>query len=138
MAVGPLRGPGARHLGGGTRQRRFDKLDRAASLNPLSVEPDYAAGSIATRLDRPRDAIAHFREAVEREPGDASSRLQLGAVLFNEGARAEGLRNLREARRLSRRDRIIRRTLRRAERGRAIDIEAMNEDIVERYRELAD
>ena len=115
----------------------FDRLDRAAGLNPLSVEPDYAAGSIALRLDRPREAIERFRAAVDREPGDASSRLQLGAILFNEGSRAEGLRHLREARRLSRRDRIIRRTLRRAERGRAIDIEAMNEDIVERYRSLA-
>ena len=58
--------------------------------------------------------------------------------MFNDGRRAEGLRHLREAARLDRRDRIIRSTLRRARRGRDIDIEAMNDAIAERYRELGE
>jgi tetratricopeptide (TPR) repeat protein len=116
----------------------FDKLDRAASLNRLSPDPDYAAGSIALRLDRPEEAIVRFTEAVEREPGDSASHLELGAVLFNEGERRDGLRHLREARRLDPRDEIIRGTLRRAQRGRQIDIAAMNEAIANRYRELGE
>jgi tetratricopeptide (TPR) repeat protein len=116
----------------------FDKLDRAAELNGLSPDPDFAAGSIALRLDRNDEAIDRFRAAVEREPRDSSSHLELGAVLFNEGDRAEGLRHLRRARKLDPRDEIIRGTLRRAQRGRRIDIEAMNRAIATRYRELGD
>jgi hypothetical protein len=119
-------------------QLAYEKLDRAAGLNGLSPDPDFAAGSIALRLDQPDVAAARFRSAVDREPGDSSSHLELGAVLFNEGDRAEGLRHLRRARQLDPRDQIIRRTLRRAQRGREIDIEAMNRAIAARYRELGD
>lgn len=118
--------------------RAFDKLDRAAALNPLSPDPDYAAGSIALRLDRFEQAEASFRSAIEREPGDSSSHLELGAVLFNEGERAEGIRHLRRAVQLDPNDEIIRGALRRARRGREIDIEAMNQAIAERYRELGE
>ncbi|MDQ3935626.1 MAG: tetratricopeptide repeat protein, partial [Actinomycetota bacterium] len=116
----------------------FDKLDTAASLNPLSPGPDVAAGSIALRLDRPAEAEERFRAALEREPGDSYSHLELGSVLVNDGRRAEGLAHLRRARELDPRDQIIRRALRRARRGGEIDIAAMNEEIAERYRELGD
>ena len=119
-------------------ERAFEKLDRSRSLNPLSATPDIAAGSIALQLDRPAEAEARFRAAVERNPGDSHSHLRLGAIVFNDGRRAEGLRHLREAARLDRRDRIIRRTLRRALRGRDIDIQAMNQAIADRYRELGE
>jgi O-antigen ligase len=119
-------------------QPAFDKLDRAASLNRLSPDPDFAAGSIALRLDRNEEAIVRFTEAIEREPGDSAAHLELGAILFNEGERGDGLIHLREARRLDPRDEIIRGTLRRAQRGRRIDIDAMNEAIANRYRELGD
>ena len=118
--------------------RAFDKLDRAASLNRLSPDPDYAAGSIALRLDMPEEAIVRFTEAVEREPGDSAAHLELGAILFNEGEEDEGLEHLREARRLDPRDEIIRGALRRAQRGREIDIAAMNQAIATRYRELGE
>jgi len=118
--------------------RAFDKLDRAASLNPLSPAPDVAAGSIALRLDRPEEAESRFREALEREPGDSYSHLELGAIVFNDGRRAEGLRHLRRARRLDPHDEIIEGAVARARRGREIDIAAMNEAIATRYRELGD
>ena len=118
--------------------RAFDKLDRAAALNPLSPVPDVAAGSILLRLGRPGEAEQRFRDALEREPGDSYSHLELGAVLVNAGRRTEGLGHLRRANTLDPRDRIIRRTLRRARRGGRINIDAMNDDIAERYRELGD
>ena len=116
----------------------FERLDRARSLNPLSATPDVAAGSIALQLGREEEAEARFREAINRNAGDSHSQLRLGAIVFNDGRRDEGLRHLREAARLDRRDEIIDRTLRRARRGREIDIRAMNNAIAERYRRLAD
>ncbi|HEX2125228.1 MAG TPA: O-antigen ligase family protein [Thermoleophilaceae bacterium] len=116
----------------------FDRLDRARWLNRLSATPDIAAGSIALQLGRNEEAEARFRAAVERNAGDSHSHLRLGAILFNDGRREEGLRHLREARRLDRRDEIIRRTLARARRGRDIDIRAMNQAIADRYREIGD
>lgn len=116
----------------------FEKLDRAASLNPFSPTPDVIAGHIALRLDRLDEAESRFRAAIEREPVDTRPHLQLGALLVNQGEREVGLRHLRIARRLDPRDEIIRGTLARARRGGEIDIEAMNVAIATRYRELAD
>jgi tetratricopeptide (TPR) repeat protein len=123
----------------------LERLDRARSLNPLSATPDVAAGSISLQLDRFDQAESHFRSAVERNPGDSHSYLRLGAIVFNDGRRSddgvrrdEGLRHLRQAVRLDRRDEIIRRTLARARRGREIDIRAMNQAIADRYREIGD
>ncbi|HEX2128131.1 MAG TPA: hypothetical protein VHF58_02830, partial [Solirubrobacterales bacterium] len=117
-------------------EEAFDKLDRSRSLNPLSPVPDTAGGSIAVQLDRPAEAEARYRAALDREPGDSHLQLRLGAIVFNEGRRAQGLEHLREAARLDRRDPLIRRTLRRARRGREIDIKAVNRAIAERYREI--
>jgi tetratricopeptide (TPR) repeat protein len=116
----------------------LERLDRARALNPLSATPDVAAGSIALQLDRTEEAESRFRAAVERDDGDSHSQLRLGAIVFNSGRRDEGLRHLREAARLDRRDEIIRRTLARARRGRAIDIRGMNQAIANRYRELGE
>jgi O-antigen ligase len=120
------------------RDKAFDKLDRARSLNPLSATPDVAAGSIAIEIDRPGEAEARFRSALDRNPGDAHSQMRYGALVFNAGRREEGVGHLREAVRLNGQDPIVRRALRRARRGREIDIKAMNESIAERYRELGE
>lgn len=116
----------------------LERLDRARVANPLSPTPDVAAGSIALQLGRNGEAEARFRAAVDRNAGDSHSHLRLGAIVFNDGRREEGLRHLREAARLDRRDEIIRRTLARARRGREIDIRAMNRAIADRYREIGD
>jgi tetratricopeptide (TPR) repeat protein len=118
--------------------RAFVKLDRSRSLNPLSATPDVAAGSIALALGRTAEAESRFRSAVERNPGDSHSQLRLGAIVFNAGRRAEGLRHLRLAARLDRHDEIIRAALRRARRGRDIDIRAMNDAIANNYRRLGE
>jgi tetratricopeptide (TPR) repeat protein len=116
----------------------LERLDRARALNPLSATPDVAAGSIALQLDRTEEAESRFRAAIERNDGDSHSHLRLGAILVNDDRREEGLRHLREAARLDRRDEIIGRTLARARRGRDIDIRAMNQAIADRFREIGD
>lgn len=116
----------------------LERLDRARTLNPLNATPDVAAGSIALQIGRTEEAESRFRAAVDRNGGDSHSHLRLGAIVFNDGRREEGLRHLREAARLDRRDEIIRRALARARRGREIDIRAMNQAIADRYREIGD
>ena len=57
---------------------------------------------------------------------------------MNAGRRAEGLTHLRRARQLDPRDEIIARTLKRARRGREIDIKDIHDRYRERYTELGE
>jgi tetratricopeptide (TPR) repeat protein len=107
----------------------FDKLDAASALNPLDPRPKVVAGSIALRLQRPRLAERYFREAIDRDPHAAVSYLELGAITLNDGRRGEGLRLLARAAALQPHEEVTARTLRRARRGRRIDIARMNESL---------
>ena len=116
--------------------RAFENLDSAASLDPLSAHPKLVAGSIALRLGRPAQASRYFREALKRDPGDVYALLELGAITANGPGRAEGIAVLARAHVLDPRDPIVRTALRRARRGRAIDIAAMNQRILKRAQRL--
>jgi hypothetical protein len=48
--------------------RAYDDLDRARSLNPLSVDPLLAEGSIARATGDDARAIAAFQRAVDKRP----------------------------------------------------------------------
>ena len=109
--------------------RAFSKLDSASALNPLSPRPKAVAGSIALRLGRPSAAERYFRAALDRDSRYAYSYLELGAIAVDSGRRAEGLRLLTRAATLEPRDDTVATTLRRARRGRRIDIAAMNESL---------
>lgn len=50
--------------------RAFSRLDRAASLNPLSSRPELVAGVIALQLGEARVADARFAKALKRDGGD--------------------------------------------------------------------
>ncbi|HKP90591.1 MAG TPA: hypothetical protein VJT75_11545, partial [Thermoleophilaceae bacterium] len=116
--------------------RAFDKLDTAASLNPLSPLPDATAGAIALRLDRPRTAERYYRRAIDRDPNGGAAYLELGAIVYESGRRPEGLRLLRRASALQPRDEVTSRVLRRARRGGRIDIDAMNDALRRRTAKL--
>ena len=73
-------------------QAAFDSLASAGDLNPLSVEPHATAGAIALRLGRPKVARAEFAAVLERDPEDAYSMLQLGALASQLGRRVRGAR----------------------------------------------
>jgi tetratricopeptide (TPR) repeat protein len=117
-------------------ERAFDKLDSAAGLNPLSPRPKLLAGAIALRLDRPRLAERYHREAIDRDRDGAAAHLELGAIVYESGRRAEGVRLLARAAALQPRDEVTARVLRRARRGGRIDIEAMNEALRRRTAKL--
>lgn len=114
----------------------FDKLDTASSLNPLSPEPKLWAGSIALFLGHPNEARHYFRQLLDRDSGDFYAHLMLGAIAFDGGQRAEGLRLLARAAQLNPRDDITARALARARGGRRVDVARVNRAIGSRYRRL--
>jgi O-antigen ligase len=79
----------------------FDRLERARALNPLSDNPDLVAGAIASRLGDRARMRASFGRALERNPHNWYAWLELAVVNALEGRRAEALRLLERARRLS-------------------------------------
>jgi tetratricopeptide (TPR) repeat protein len=105
----------------------FDKLDAASRLDPLSPRPKVLAGSIALRLGRLRLAERYFRDAIDRDPHYAAAYLELGAIVLDRGRRAQGLGLLARAAQLQPRDDVTAAALRRAGRGKRIDIAKMNE-----------
>jgi tetratricopeptide (TPR) repeat protein len=82
-------------------QTAFDRLERARALNPLSDNPDLVAGAIASRLGDRARMRESFSRAVERNPHNWYAYLELAVVNALEGRRAEALRLLEQARRLS-------------------------------------
>ncbi|MFL5781288.1 MAG: O-antigen ligase family protein [Thermoleophilaceae bacterium] len=117
-------------------RQAFDRLDTAAGLNPLSARPKVIAGRVALALGRPAAAARYFREAIDREPRDPYSHLQLGAILFDGGRRAAGLRTLQRAVRLEPRVRVAREALARARQGRRVDVDKINRALLAQGKEL--
>lgn len=139
--------PGARWLSGLYVERAvavwpadadtaFDHLDRAAALDPLSVEPDATGAAIALRTDRPEEAAERFEAVLERDPDDAYATLQLGALASERGDDEEAVALLSRAAELSPRDAIIDEALAAARDGRAIEAAEVYDDVLERQRAI--
>ena len=116
--------------------RAFDSLDSAASLNPLSATPKLLAGSISLRLGRNADSQRYFREAIERDRNDAYAHLELGALLAQAGRRPEAIATLERAARLDPRDDLTAGVLRRASRGKPVNIARVNRQLAARSAKL--
>jgi hypothetical protein len=114
----------------------FDTLDSAASLNPLNATPKLLAGSIALRLGRKADSQRYFREAIERDPGDAYAHLELGGLLAQAGRRGAALATLERAAKLDPRDDLTAGVLRRVRRGKPVDLTAVNRQLAVRSAKL--
>ena len=73
-------------------------LTADAEMGSASVEAArYYAGSIALDQQRPADAIAHLKEAVAMEPGDADAWHMLGAAFLANGDLDEAIAALSRA-----------------------------------------
>jgi tetratricopeptide (TPR) repeat protein len=116
----------------------FQRLDRAAELNPLASRPHLAAGSIAVTIDDDGRARAAFREALEREPRDPFALLELGALASEAGDRGGALSLLERALRQNRRDGITRASLQRVRDGGVLDIRDVNAQLLRQVRSRAD
>jgi nitrate reductase NapE component len=118
-------------------QAAYDRLERAADLNPLSPAPHLTAATIALELDWRRVAEREFRRALERDPESSYALLELGAIAAERGARARAVELLSRARRLSPLDQLIASVLAAARRGDPVSVEDLNREILARTRQRA-
>jgi tetratricopeptide (TPR) repeat protein len=115
----------------------YGRLDRAASLNPLSDTAYLVAGSIAVRLGELARADHEFSLALERTPGDPYATLERGAIASTQGNRRRALGLLTAAARLNPRDPLTRQALLLVREGRRVSVEALNRSILLRAQQLA-
>jgi hypothetical protein len=67
------------------------QVERAAAVMPASASTLCELGNIQTRLQRPREAEASYRRAVEIRPESAKYRQRLASRLMDNGAYAEAV-----------------------------------------------
>ncbi|HEU4702894.1 MAG TPA: O-antigen ligase family protein [Conexibacter sp.] len=91
--------------------RAFERLDRAADLNPLSARPDLVAGVIALELRESRVAQTHFSRALERDDQDWFAWFGRGLAASALGDRARARADYRQARRLDPAEPLVREAL---------------------------
>jgi tetratricopeptide (TPR) repeat protein len=84
---------GALLQGLGRDDEAREAFRRAAGAEPAWHLPHHNLGQVAMQHS-PREAIAHFRDAIERAPGFAPAHLDLGVQLLATGELAEGWREL--------------------------------------------
>jgi len=91
--------------------RAFERLDRAADLNPLSSRPELVAGVIALELGRSRVAEQHFSAALERDEGDWFAYFGRGLALSALGERARARLQYERARSFDPAEQLVREAL---------------------------
>jgi tetratricopeptide (TPR) repeat protein len=96
------------------------RLDRAASLNPLSAEPLIARGILARRSGNTAIALDAFRRAVDRSPSNWFAQFELALEDGMADRRAEALAAAARAKRLNPRQRAVTQLLRELEGGKAV------------------
>ncbi len=116
----------------GSPAAAFARLDRARQLNPVSAQPDLAAGTIALRLGRLAQAERAFRRARAREPDNAYALLELGLIAAERDDRAEAITLLRRVTMLHPRDTIPAQALRDVRAGRDVTAARVNQQLLRR------
>ena len=101
----------------------LERLDRAASLNPVSARPELFEGAIAAETGKRRRAADAYLNVVEREPGNASAWIQLAVLASSRQDRTDARRYAARATALAPRDEAIRELRRRIARGAEISPE---------------
>jgi tetratricopeptide (TPR) repeat protein len=74
-----------------------DAVERARSLDPLSLQPVFADARVAEQRRREVAALEAYREATRLQPKNPESWLQLGLYEFDIGDRCGAYRDLNEA-----------------------------------------
>jgi O-antigen ligase/polysaccharide polymerase Wzy-like membrane protein/tetratricopeptide repeat protein len=115
----------------------FDRLDRAAELNPLSDRPSLIAGSIALRIGDLNHARHAFLAALERNPRGEYAYFELGLIASELGDSAAGQRYFRRALVLNPHDALAREALDRLRRGEPLSIDEANQQILGKARQLS-
>jgi tetratricopeptide (TPR) repeat protein len=108
----------------------YDRLDRAAGLNPAADRPALVKGSIALRYgDLPR-AVSAFEAALARNARGQYATLELGAIASAQGDRSGARRLLERAVALAPRDPTAREALGIVRSGGAVDVAGLNRRIL--------
>ncbi len=113
------------------------RLRAAARLNPLSSGAYDVAGSIALRRGELTRADHQFGLALQRTPGDAYATLERGAIASTQGRAVAARALLERAARLDPRDPTVLAALALAQRGRRIDVYALNRSILSNARQFS-
>jgi Flp pilus assembly protein TadD len=108
----------------------YDRLDRAASLDPFSSRPASLEGSIALRFGDLARADRAFAQVLERVPDDQYATLERGAIASARGDDARARLLLARAAALAPRDALAREALTITRRGGAIDVQELNRRIL--------
>lgn len=114
----------------------YDRLSRAAKLDPLSDRPDLVAGSIALRYRDYDRADAEFAKALERVPDGQYATLLRGAIASQRGDRAVALVLLDRAVALAPRDPLTVEARDVVRDGDQIDVGNLARAILERATQL--
>lgn len=114
--------------------RAFERVDRAARLNPLSAGPYLTGGTIAVRRRTLGVADRYFAAALARNPASAYALLQRGAIASALGDEERAVVLLRRAVALDPRNEVAAAALRDAERGVPVDVAALNAELLARAR----
>ena len=109
----------------------YDRLERAASLAPLSSNPLEVEGSIALRRRDLTRARTAFARALERDPSSWYSHLELGLLEGSVGAYAAARNELAASLRLNPNERVTRLAWRLVRRRATIDPEVLNRTFVD-------
>ena len=111
-------------------------FERARRLNPLTDAADVAAGVVAGRRGRFADMHEAFERALERNPNNWYSHLELALVDAVEGNRAEALVHLHDARALNPQEAALIDVERRVRRGERVPIREIDALFRERVGSL--
>jgi tetratricopeptide (TPR) repeat protein len=102
-------------------EEALKRLDRAATLNPLSPAPYNTAALVEIRRGRYDAAAAELQRAFERDAGDPDLYLLLGLAQSERGRTRQALSLVAEARRLAPRDDVAPAVLRELRRAGRLD-----------------
>jgi tetratricopeptide (TPR) repeat protein len=112
------------------RATAYRDLDRAAALDPISIDPALTEGIIALHAADPRRARAAFRKALEIEE-HWLPHFELALLDASEGRFGAARRALDRAQRLNAMDPLVQTARERANRRERIDPVALNRSILE-------
>jgi hypothetical protein len=111
-------------------QTAYDRLDRAATLNPVSTRPQLVEGAVANQLAEPRRAERAYRVVVDREPRDAFAWMQLAALASTRLDERLARRYASQAAALAPRDEVVKLVRRRIASGWKITPQQLNREVL--------
>lgn len=116
------------------REKAFDDLGRAKSVDPLSSQPFLIEGAIAIELRDERRAVSAYRDAIDRED-TWYPHFELALIAANQGDFVTARREIRTASILNVHDPTVEAVQKQISRGRRLDPREVHKQIRDATRE---